>query len=57
MQPIFTKEEQVELQKLLQIIKDERRLSGQRRIAIAKFDRIYEEAVKRTASQNRLVYA
>jgi hypothetical protein len=55
MQPNLTKEEKLELKKLLQIVQDENALSGQRRIAMAKIDRIIEEGIKRTTSERRFI--
>ena len=48
MQPRLTLEEALELRKLLAIMRDGSRLPGERRIAMAEFDIIYEEAVQRT---------
>ena len=48
MEPIVTKEEHRELEKLLSIIRDESRSPGERRIAMAKFDRMYQNARVRT---------
>ncbi len=56
MQPEVTQQEHLELQRLLQIIKDPRKLPGQRRIALSKFNQIYNSAAKRTEYQQKVQY-
>jgi len=53
MQPQFTSEQVAELRRLLNIMKNEDNLPGDRRIAMAQFDRIYKQALKRTTNQER----
>lgn len=49
MRPRLTSDEAKKLGRLLEIMRDESRLPGERRIAMAQFDRIYEMALKRTS--------
>lgn len=53
MEPRFTEEELKQLRDLLEIMRNESRLPGERRIAMAKFDRIYEIASRRTVHEDR----
>lgn len=55
MKPTLTRQEYEELNRLLQIVQDPSRQLGERIIARAQFERIYEKAVKRTAQQQRLL--
>jgi hypothetical protein len=50
MKPRFTKEENIELNRLLGIVSNKNMPPGQRRIAMAKYDKIYGEAVRRMRS-------
>ncbi|KEO82216.1 hypothetical protein [Tumebacillus flagellatus] len=50
MQPKLTPAEYAELKQLLNIVQDKTKSPGERRIAKAKFERLYNQARKRMAS-------
>ncbi|UQD52321.1 hypothetical protein C0971_10085 [Bacillus methanolicus] len=49
---ILTQKEYDELQRLMRIVKDKNNLPGKRRLAMAKFDQLYNQALKRNANHN-----
>lgn len=49
----LTKAEHEELQRLLNIVKNKNNLPGERRLARAQFDNLYNKALKRNQSNNR----